>query len=402
MIRGRRLIYLVNLLDHFDTALYGLMVPILAPLFFPEGEPTAQWIKGYAIFLLGIVCRPLGAYCFSIMAERFSPQYALLRTLEGISVATVGFVLIDPGWGIWATAALALLKSSQNFFSSGEVAVASILVLEDLEGKEQHPSSGRFLSSSMIGIGLATICSSILFRLADPTLYWKWPFFLSAVAAIVSYWLRKKSSIEVGSIRKERLSTIDWRTVFRLIPITGASYVFYVLPMLFFTSFAAAVTSYSLPTLVASNDLMIIVDIFLLLVWGKLFKNQEAIPLLKTVAAIAIVLIPTIFLLLPHSSLSILVIFRIFLIMIGTAFAIPLYRYYRETVPSFSSKYLTVALGYAFGSELLGRSFPAVALILWQYRGAVIAPALYATAIVAISYLILDASTVSKKALVPP
>ena len=56
--------FLGNVLDHYDTALYGLLVPWLAPLIFPKEDPIVALIVAYGLLSAGIVTRPLGALFF--------------------------------------------------------------------------------------------------------------------------------------------------------------------------------------------------------------------------------------------------------------------------------------------------------------------------------------------------
>ena len=53
MKKARIATYLANILDHFDTSLYGFLVPILAPLFFPKSEPIIALLQGYGIVIIG-------------------------------------------------------------------------------------------------------------------------------------------------------------------------------------------------------------------------------------------------------------------------------------------------------------------------------------------------------------
>lgn len=383
MNKQRIATYLANILDHFDSSLYGFLVPILAPLFFIESNPTVGLIKGYGIFLLGILTRPLGAWYFSKLAQQKSPHHALIRTIQGITIATVAFVFIQPHttWGVWSAVSLCALKSLQNFFSSGEVSIASLYVLENSTPTQRHPISSAFLSSTMIGIGLAGLVSTILFYLPNPEKYWKYPFYLSALTACCSWWLRRLTVNEPQNFLKVKLN-IQWKTVLILIPIASLYYVTYNVPMVFFNSFAATLTSHSIADLMASNTALMVLDVILLVGLGKLCQNTDALKLLKTAAIGCIIIMPVTFALIPNASFITLIIIRIAMIMVGVLFSIPLHRYYFESLPK-ESRYSTSAISYAIGSEVFGRSFPAVGLFLWKTTEIVLAPAFYVCAIAA-------------------
>ncbi len=59
-----------NILYHFDRALFGLLTPFLAPLFFPQIDPIYALICMYAIAPLGVLVKPLGALIFGYWGDR--------------------------------------------------------------------------------------------------------------------------------------------------------------------------------------------------------------------------------------------------------------------------------------------------------------------------------------------
>ena len=66
-----------NALDHFDSALYGLLAPILAPLFFPHHDPVVQLILAYSVLGTSLITRPLGAFIFGVWAHKSNPMRVL-------------------------------------------------------------------------------------------------------------------------------------------------------------------------------------------------------------------------------------------------------------------------------------------------------------------------------------
>lgn len=160
------------------------------------------------------------------------------------------------------------------------------------------------------------------------------------------------------------------------IPIAGLYYVTYSVPMVFFNSFAAELTNHSMADIMTSNTALMVFDVIALLVLGKICQNISAIKLLKTAAYSCIIIMPIAFVIIPHSSFITLIIIRIIMILAGVLFSIPLHRYYFENLPE-KNRYSTSALSYAIGSEVFGRSFPAVGIFLWKSTEMVIAPALY-------------------------
>jgi MFS family permease len=377
MKKARVATYLANILDHFDTSLYGFLVPILAPLFFPKSEPIVALLQGYGIVIIGFITRPLGAWYFGKRADMVGPHAALITTITGMTITTLCFTLLQPyeHWGVGGAIGLCILRGIQNFFGAGETSIAGLYVLENTEVDQQHPITSLYLSSTMMGILLACAVSSILFYCDNPQLYWKWPFYGSVVTGIAGWWLRHQ--VAPTFVRNESTQgKINWRGIIRLIPITGFSYILYSAPFVFFNSFAALVTSIDIKYLMITNTFLMIFDMGLLALLGPIMRKMDAQKLLLKIAVVSMVIIPILFWYIPFVELLGAVIIRMIIITFGVAFCIPLHRWYVSEFPA-NNRYTTTAIGYAIGSETLGRSFPAVGLALWHLTNLAIVPGIY-------------------------
>ena len=103
---------------------------------------------------------------------------------------------------------------------------------------------------------------------------------------------------------------------------------------------------------------------------------MDAQKLLLNIAVVSMVMIPILFWYVPFVELLGAVIIRMIIIALGVAFCIPLHRWYVSEFPA-NNRYTTTAIGYAIGSETLGRSFPAVGLALWHITNLAIVPGIY-------------------------
>ena len=377
MKKARIATYLANILDHFDTSLYGFLVPILAPLFFPSSEPIVALLQGYGIVIIGFITRPLGAWYFGKRADMVGPHAALITTITGMTITTLCFTLLQPYqlWGVGGAIGLCILRGIQNFFGAGETSIAGLYVLENTEVDQQHPITSLYLSSTMMGIFLACGVSSVLFYCDNPQLYWKWPFYGSVVTGIAGWWLRHQ--VAPTFVKNEyRQGNTNWRGIIRLIPITGFSYILYSAPFVFFNSFAALVTSIDIKYLMITNTFLMIFDMGLLALLGPIMRKMDAQKLLLKIAVVSMVIIPILFWYIPFVELLGAVIIRKIIITFGVAFCIPLHRWYVSEFPA-NNRYTTTAIGYAIGSETLGRSFPAVGLALWYLTNLAIVPGIY-------------------------
>ena len=59
-----------NLVEWYDWYVYSAFALYFAPVFFPEGDRTSQLLNAAAIFAVGFVMRPIGAWLMGIYADR--------------------------------------------------------------------------------------------------------------------------------------------------------------------------------------------------------------------------------------------------------------------------------------------------------------------------------------------
>ena len=112
-----------NLFEHYDTALFGLLTPFLAPLFFPDHDPVSALILTYGIIPLGMVARPFGSLIFSYIGNTYGRRNALFLSLFGMGLvsASIAFTPTYFQAGVFAPMLLFLGRLLQNLFASGEI-----------------------------------------------------------------------------------------------------------------------------------------------------------------------------------------------------------------------------------------------------------------------------------------
>lgn len=380
MKKARVATYLANFFDHFDTAIYGFLVPIIAPLFFPKSDPTIALIQGYGVVIIGIITRPLGAWYYSKKAHNDGPQSALISTILGMTLATLAFAFVKPysDWGSFGALSLCILRGIQNFFGAGENSIAGLYVLENTKKNQQHPISCVYLGTQMGGILLAGAVANLLFYTNEPQLYWKLPFYGAFITGICGWWLRSQSNVKWIKKVSDQKVQYNWRGIVKVIPIAGVSYLTYSVSFVFFNSFAHILTGIDMAILMTTNTALMIYDLILLVFLGNLLRNMKCISILKNVNISLIILTPLLFWLMPHTQFVGLCFIRIIFVTLGVIFCIPLHRWYMEQFPK-ENRYTTSAIGTAIGTEVIGRSFPAVGLALWHCSHSALVPGIYIT-----------------------
>lgn len=371
-----------NIFEHYDNALFGLLAPFIAPLFFPEASPISALILTYGLMILGILSKPIGALVFGSIGDRYGRKRALFITLMGMAIVTclMGCLPTYKTVGPLAPILLALTRFCQSFFSAGETAGGAIFVLEHAEEKEKSFLSSLYDCSSILGLFLASFVVTVMsFKNAD---FWRIPFFLGGVCGICglvirlfteeSYTVRKKISV------KEHMGML-WGNRRLIVPIllaSGFSYTIYTSIFTLMNGFLPFVSNISRQQASASNTILLLLDLCLLPVFGLLAKKITKERLMMLSAFLIFVLAIPLFSLLQDASLQSAIFVRICLVTIGVAFSAAYHHWAQEQVPQ-EMRFSLVAMGTALGSQLIGVPSAAISLVLYKQTGLVIAPAFY-------------------------
>ncbi|MBP6219013.1 MAG: MFS transporter [Oligoflexales bacterium] len=391
--------FMGNALDHYDTALYGLLAPIIAPLIFQDTDPVSRLILTYGLMSTAFITRPLGSWLFGKIAYTYDARKIFAFTLLGIAFTTVGMGLLPSHSmvGSLAPILLASLRLLQGFFAAGESTIAPLLVLQHTDPKRFGFSGSVYQSSIVLGILLASALSSVIYSLPDYEHLWRLPFLLGSLTAIVGWFIRfhfctfdkaeifnkEGTSFSVWSwIKKDKMKFI------RIILASSFTYMTYSVPFVFFNVFVPLVSSVSSSEMLAINTGLLALDMVLVPIFGLFADRYKASHVMFTSALLLASLLIPFFIYLPSASLLGVSLIRISIVILGLIFLAPLQGWFYQQYGG-DEKYALIGLGYAIGSELFGRSLPAVCLWIWKSSGWVAAPAIYLSLLSLLTTLVL-------------
>jgi MFS transporter, MHS family, alpha-ketoglutarate permease len=187
-----------NLVEWYDWYVYAAFALYFAPVFFPEGDQTSQLLSTAAIFAVGFVMRPIGAWVMGIYADSRGRKAGL--TLS-VSLMCLGSLIIAsiPTYatiGAWAPAILVLARMMQGLSLGGEYG-ASATYLSEMAGARRRGFYSSFQYVSLIAgqlIALAVLLG-LQFMMSEADLEawgWRIPFAIGAVLAVVVFYLRRR------------------------------------------------------------------------------------------------------------------------------------------------------------------------------------------------------------------
>lgn len=347
-----------NLTLHYETALFGWIAPILAPLLFPDQDAMQALLYTYALLPISYLAKPFGALYWGIMGDRYGRKPVIMKTLLGGTFATLGMVFLPLGPQMMAT--FLFLSSLQKFCQAGEKKGAAIYMLEHTKSHKSFWSS-FYDACGVMGIFLAALLVQLVGR--D---HWRLLFLFGAIVAIVGIYLRSKAS-ESPDFQPTRFSFSDVlkerRALFHIFIASGFSYLNYNLVTVFLNGYLPFISKVTLDEALWINTHLLWMDVALLFFFGWLSLRINPVRLMQCAAlGIAIFAIP-LFGLLEDAGFYQVLLIRLFFIVLGVAFAAPYHAWAYDRAPA-RHRFLFGSLGGALGGALLGSTAPFFATLL--------------------------------------
>lgn len=371
-----------NILDHYDQALYALIAPFIAPLFFASESYFTSLLLGYCILPLGALAKPIGSAFFGYLGDLYGREKALEVSLLGMAIATLAMGAL-PTYALVGNLSpilLLLCKMSQSFFSAGESASGAIFLLEKTQEAKRSFFGSLYNASSILGILLASSLVTLLSSYQLMETSWRLLFLGGALTACIGYFLRrsipKTFSHKVDSTPLLKLLLAHKGSIIRLIFVSGFSYAVYAASFTLMNAMVPLITKYSNSDVLQVNSYLLLFDLCLLPLFGYLAVHTGKIAVMSVAALCTAIVALPLFLLLPTATLSGLILIRSVFVTFGVAFAASYHAWALEQFPKQVQGRL-FAIGGALGAQLLGLPTTAISLWLFQVTNWVGAPAVY-------------------------
>ena len=182
-----------NVLGNYDKALFALLAPFIAPLFFGGQDPVTALILTYALLPLGILTKPLGSLFFGWMGDRYSRKKAFCCSLLGMAASTLalGCLPVYQTVGAWAPVGLGLARMLQGFFAAGESTGAVLFILENSAPPKRSLLSSFYGVSSIVGYVIASGLVTLFCMQGHIEETWRVLFWMGGITAIAGFLDRK-------------------------------------------------------------------------------------------------------------------------------------------------------------------------------------------------------------------
>jgi MHS family alpha-ketoglutarate permease-like MFS transporter len=183
--------------EWYDWYVYSAFSLYFAPVFFPKGDTTAQLLNTAAIFAVGFLMRPIGAWLMGMYSDRRGRKAGLTLSVTLMCGGSL-IIAATPGHaeiGNWAPAILLIARMLQGLSVGGEYG-ASATYLSEIAGQRRRGFYSSFQYVTLIAgqlLALGTLLG-LQTGLSDAELEnwgWRIPFAIGAGLALLVFWLRR-------------------------------------------------------------------------------------------------------------------------------------------------------------------------------------------------------------------
>jgi len=200
-----------NLVEWYDWYAYAAFTLYFAPHFFPSDDPTAQLLSAAAVFAVGFLMRPIGAWVMGIYADRHGRKSGLTLSVTLMCAGSM-LIALTPGYasiGIAAPALLILARLMQGLSVGGEYG-ASATYLSEMAGKNRRGFFSSFQYVTLIGgqllaVAVLLLLQSVMSEAMLDAWGWRIPFAIGGVLALVVFRIRRGLS-ETASFENAKAS----------------------------------------------------------------------------------------------------------------------------------------------------------------------------------------------------
>lgn len=360
---------LCTLLEHYDKELFSLIIPFIAPLFFSSADPISALIWGYALMPIGALSRPIGAWIFGRIGDRYGRRHCLIISSLGIAIAT-GAVACLPTYaqiGLLAPILLGFCRFAQNLFFPGQTTGSALIILEGSGSKASSFLSGLFISIGQLGALVALTAIRWLDSETSIEANWRWLFLAGALIGITAFFVRVPKGETIAPREKTDVSSLKGHMPRFLLAtlMSGFAYGNLLITLSLLNGLAPLVANVTKGEMIDVGRWIIIANMLAMPFFGWLCSIVGRDRLMLLVSLLLIVAGPLAFHSLAGASFVQVAWIRMGLLILGAALTAPYYFWMKEIAPT-NCRFTFIGLAKAAGLQLIGA--PAGAACLWLYH----------------------------------
>jgi MHS family alpha-ketoglutarate permease-like MFS transporter len=186
-----------NLVEWYDWYVYSAFALYFAPVIFPEASATAQLLNAAAIFAVGFLMRPIGAWVMGVYSDRHGRKAGLTLSVTLMCLGSL-LIAVTPTYataGAVAPGMLVFARMLQGLSVGGEYG-ASATYLSEMAGRERRGYYASFQYVTLIGgqltaLGVLLLLQATMSEAALEAWGWRVPFAIGGLLAVIVFRIRR-------------------------------------------------------------------------------------------------------------------------------------------------------------------------------------------------------------------
>lgn len=229
-----------NVLEWFDYGVYGFFTSEISSQFFPNDDPLAQRLKGFLVFAIGFLGRPIGGLVLGRFGDRIGRRALLTLSIAVMGIATLmlGLLPTYATIGVAAPVLLVVLRFIQGFSLGGEFTGSMVYTTELASPVWRGLLSSSTAAGTTLGFLLGSTTAWIVsLSLTKPEVAaWGWRIpFIASIALVITGWFLRRGIRETEEGERAAATkppiwkslVADWRPMvqaFGILAMTNAVY----------------------------------------------------------------------------------------------------------------------------------------------------------------------------------
>ncbi|QKX03041.1 MFS transporter [Wolbachia endosymbiont of Litomosoides sigmodontis] len=185
-----------NMIVWYELTLFGVLTHIISNIFFPSESTYLSTIKFLGSFTIGFGFRPLGAFIFGCIGDKYGRRKVLLASVILVSISSTAIAVI-PGFkeiGIFSPILYLLCRIIQGIAAGGETSINSTFLIEHSSDKKNLGFLGSMKAfSGALGSIACFIMIVIVKKFTDENYeIWGWRllFYFCSIMGVIGFLTR--------------------------------------------------------------------------------------------------------------------------------------------------------------------------------------------------------------------
>lgn len=376
-------------LEYYDYKLFVFLAPILSQLFFPHDSFTNGLIKTYGITFLGTLARPIGAYAFGYVGDKYGRRTALSYSIGFMALSSLLMALM-PTYaqiGIMAPILIMLCRLLQSASAGGELNGSAIFMIEHVGQRHAGLASGIMIGFTIVGILLAALTSTLCMGSSQPTFYWRFAFLAGLLIGVVGFFIRRYTYESADYLACKKSIKDDHKTLllshrslylrcFCIFAMSSAFVSIYYFSFVFLKDYIPLKRGLDFYHSTQNITVLLLVFLGAAISSGFISDKIGQRHLMGGACALMLLVAAPLMSVINHAPLDQIFYAQLVFAMIAGVFIGPAHAFYIKLFPA-SYRYQCISFFYSLGSSIFGASTPIVCIKLWQHTSMTQLPVLW-------------------------